>query len=200
MGIETAILGALAGAGALTGGLANKKKTTTSTQSTTPQLSPELQPLQNTVQQNLMQRLLNPQGVPDATNTAAVSGVNRAFKGSNDRITEALSQRGFGNSGVAQTAIAQNEAARAGKLGGLESIFAQMGQDQENNTLNLAERLLSQGRGVSSTSEGTTPGNVAGGALTGGLQGLMYALLSGQGGFGGGGGYRSPGTNMWGGG
>jgi hypothetical protein len=144
--------------------------------------------------------MLNPQGIPDAIRTGATSAVNRTFKGSNDRITEALSQRGFGNSGVLQNAIASNEATRAGKLGGLESSFAQMGLDQENNTLNLAERLLSQGRGMSSTSQGEQPGNVAAGAMTGGLQGLMYALLSGQGGFGGGGGYRSPGTNMWGGG
>jgi hypothetical protein len=54
-----------------------------------------------------------------------------------------------------------------------------MGLDQENNTLNLAERLLSQGRGTSTTSTGTTPGDPLGGAFTGGMQGLMYALLAG---------------------
>ena len=54
--------------------------------------------------------------------------------------------------------------------------------DRENQTMALINQMLGMTRGTSSTGSQTTPGNMLGGALSGGLQGFGAGMMMGGGG------------------
>jgi hypothetical protein len=166
----------------IAGGLANRSKTSTATQ--TPTFTPEQTGLQTTLAGTLQDRLANPVNL-NPQKVAAFGNVNKTYQGVEDRLTQRLAGQGFGQSGKVGTNLKQLEIARAGDIGATEDRYSGMQINQNNRTLEQALQFAFDKPGVSGTS--TTPGNVLGGAVGGGLETatLMYALshfLNGGGG------------------
>jgi hypothetical protein len=151
----------------------NRSKTSTSTQ--TPTYTPEQSGLQTTLAGTLQDRLANPVNL-NPQKVAAIGGVNRTYQGVEDRLTQRLAGQGFGQSGKVGTNLKQLEIARAGDIGATEDRYSGMQIGQNNQTLQQALQFAFDKPGVSGTS--TTPGNVLGGAVGGGLETatLLYAL------------------------
>lgn len=179
MGIEvgTAMLisGLLSGGAGAASGLMGRKKT--STASTAPTLDPSLQPLQDNLLNSLQHRLSNGTDL-SKVKSPAIEAVNRRYRNLPSAITADFAGRGYGSSGVLQKEIAQTHANRIGDLNDLEGKFAGMQIDQDNQAQDLASRLLSSGRGSNTTQ--TQSGNVAGNAVSSGLETLTTLLTMGR--------------------
>lgn len=178
--MPTALIGAaITGGASLAGGLLSKPKKTV----TQPLYTPEQQSLQSTVAGTLQNRLANPTNL-DPLKTAAASSLNRSYDSAQTGLEQRLAARGFGNSGKLVTNTKNLEIARAGGLGDLESKFAGMQIDQNNRTLEDAQRFAFSGPGSQTTQN--QPGGPLGGAIGGATDTatLLYALnhfLSGGG-------------------
>ncbi len=178
------IAAAITGGASLVGGLMGRKKAKQT--STSQQIySPDQLAMQSRVAGSLNERLTNPANLAPLK-TAAASSVNRGFDAAGDRLTSRLSARGFGSSGKLVTNQKNLEIGRAGALGDLESRFAGMQIDQDNQTLQDAQRFSFGGGGIKSESEQSGPGALAG-AVGGGVEtaSLLYALNHFMGGGGG---------------
>lgn len=172
--MPTALIGAaITGGASLAGGLLNRPKTTTA--STQPVYTPEQQQLQAALSGKLTQRLNNPANL-EPLKTAAVSQVNRNFDTLQTGLERRLAARGFGSSGKLVTNTKDLAVKRGGALGDLESKFAGLQLDQENDVIDQTQRFAFGGAG--SQSQQTSPGNVPGGAISSGAEtaALLYAL------------------------
>lgn len=192
----TALAGAgISAAGSLIGGLFGGPKKTTTT--TTPTFTPQQQQLQGIISGTLQDRLKNPVNL-DPLQVAASSQVNKNFDNAQTSLEANLAAKGFANSGKLVTNSKNLAIAKAGAQGSLASQFAAMQIDQNNKTLDDAQRFSFSDPGSTSTGVQTQPGGVVGGAIAGGAQtaSLLYALNhfmgGGSTGSGGGGGYVDP--------
>lgn len=176
-----AIGGALTGVSAIAGLFGKKQKTVTA-----PGYTPQQQALQSQIGATLQDRLANPANL-DPLKTAAASNVNKGFDDASTNLESRLAARGFGNSGKLVTNEKSLAVGRAGALGSLESQFAGLQLDQNNKTLDDAQRFAFSGPGSTST---TTGGGGVAGAVSGGAEtaSLLYALNHFMSGGGGGGG------------
>jgi len=113
--------------------------------------------------------------------TAAISGINRRYTEAPGVISQQLARRGYGKSGLAGDMMYRVESDRLRDLTGLEGMWAELLGNREMQGLSLAQQLLGMSAGQTGTQ--TMPGNVAGGALTGGLQafGGLLGLKAGLG-------------------
>lgn len=93
----------------------------------------------------------------------AMEANNRNYIGAGDRITTSLAKRGYAGSGKLPGAFVGLERGRLEGLGNIESVFAQMGLDREQQGADLGSRLLASQTGQTQT--GTGPGNAAGAGL-----------------------------------
>jgi hypothetical protein len=136
-----------------------------------------LQPLQDDLLARVRQRL---EGGTDlsAVKSPAMEAVNRRYRNLPAAITSDFAGRGYGSSGVLQSAIAGSHASRIGDLNDLEGKFAGMQIDQDNQAQDLAARLLASGRG--STTTQTQSGNPVGAGVSSGLETLTTLLTLGR--------------------
>lgn len=178
------IAAAITGGSALAGGLLNKSKTSTATSA--PSWTPEQQHIQQLLGNVLQYDINDPGKGLEPLKTSAIDGVNKTYDAVGDRMDTTLAARGFERSGTKVKTARATEFARAGAIGGVENHFAGMELDQKNRLLQMMQQFGFASPGQSTTS--TNPGNVAGGAIGGGLETatLLYALQK-FGGMGGGG-------------
>jgi hypothetical protein len=169
-----AVMGAMAAASAVAGALNNRKKKVTS--SSTPTWGPEYKGLQDQLMgysQNLMS---DPGKGLEPIRTAGADRINRRYQSMPGKISQNMASRGYGSSGEMGNTMYQTEFARSGEMSDLEELMSKLMLDQQNKGATIGQNLLQMGRGVEG--ENITPGNVAGGALNGGLQTMstMMAL------------------------
>jgi hypothetical protein len=176
MGIETGtalLISSLASGGAgIASGLSAKKRTQTT--DTTPKLDPSLQPLQNDLLARIQSRLGSGGVDLSAVKSPAVEAVNRRYRNLPASITAGFSGRGYGSSGVLQSAQAAAQRNRIGDLNDLEGKFAGFQLDENARIENLAAQVLAAGRGSSTVSTGS--GNALGAGISSGLETLTTLM------------------------
>ena len=141
--------------------LSGKPKTSTSTNTSTPTLSPELQGLQDKLLGYSGDLMDNPSAGLQPLKTAATDNINRGYGTVIPQLMRRMSTLGYGSSGKTGNLMFQTDIARQGDLSNLESQFAQMILNQQNQGANLGMNLLNSGRGISSTSTLTGPNTMA---------------------------------------
>jgi len=180
MPIGAALIPLLTAGGAVAGGLLNRKKTSTGTQTRTSKriLTPEQQQLLTTLTGSVQQRLANPEAGVAPLRTAARTRINRTARAAGQNLESNLASRGYDRSGAFPSGLATIESGRVGAFGDLEGQLADFTLRREDTSADLASRLLAlfSGEESSGASTGTEPGNVAGGAVSGGLDTLTTLL------------------------
>jgi hypothetical protein len=170
-------MGAMAAGSAISGALNNRSRTTkTRSQSTTtPTFSPEFSPLIGQLSGSVMDQMRNPAAGMEPIRLATRDRINRTFGAAPDAIA-AKTMTGGGRSGKFGRGIAMSEAGRLGSLADAEAQFAQLVLQRQASGQDLATRLLALGKGQTTqgTGEQTTPGNMLGGAVGGGLETASY--------------------------
>jgi hypothetical protein len=161
------------GVSALAGGLNNRKQKTTS--STSPTFSPEFQRLLGDLMGKVTERMGDPAKGVEPLRLGLMEGVNRRYSTLPQRVTTSLSKRGFANSGQLGSALKGVEMARMGEQGDIATKMAELTLGREDSGYDIAMRMLGLGRG--SESESTSPGNVAGGAVSGGAETLTTLMM-----------------------
>jgi len=129
----------------------------------------------------LQKRLADPTAGLEPVRTAGRNKINAGFSGAPDALREKYLTGGGTSSGRLDRAGRGMEMARMGALSGYESDFAKMILQREDDTLGLSERFLLSPAGERVQGTTTGPSNVAGGALSGGMETatLLYALNKG---------------------
>jgi hypothetical protein len=174
---QWAIMAGLTGASALGGALANRGQKSTQT----PTLSPEMAPLQSDLISRIMARMSDPSAGTEPLKLGLKSSVNQRFSTLPQRLTTSLAKRGFADSGQLGQGFKGLELARMQELGDVDTEIAKLILGREDQTMDLANRLLSAGRGVSTA----TSGNMLGGAIGAGTE-TLTTLMAMQKMFGGG--------------
>lgn len=186
IGIPAAMLvSSLIGVGgsAVAGALNNRGKS----QSTTPTYSPQQLHIQKQLGDQLQYDIANPSKGLEPLKTSTIGNVNKTYDGIQDRMDSKLSAQGFGRSGKVATNTRKVEVERAGKIADVENQFSAEELAQKNRLMQMMQQFGFQTPGQTTTGSG----NMAGGAISGGLETatLLYALSKmGGGGFGFGGG------------
>jgi hypothetical protein len=164
----------MVGGSAAAGALSNRSKTSTTT--STPSWTPEQQHMQELLGNVLQYDINDPGKGLEPLKTSAINGVNQTYNGIGDRMDTQLASRGFERSGTAVKTARATEFARAGAIGGVENHFAGMELDQKNRLLQMMQQFGFASPGQNTTS--TQPGNMLGGAVSGGLEtaSLLFAL------------------------
>lgn len=166
------------GLGLLTGLLNNRKKQTSST--TTTALSPDAESLNALLMQMAKQRLSTP---PDLAGykTSGIKDINGAYDAAGSTVNADLTRRGLSASPVAAGPVASLQSGRAGSISSLLASLPLLRRQMENEDMGQASQLFAlQPR--SSTTTGTSSGNMAGGGVTD--MASMLAFMYGSGGFG----------------
>jgi hypothetical protein len=161
---------AMMGASAVSGALSNRSRTTTSA----PQWTPEQRHIQQLLGGKLENELTNPGAGLKPLKSFAQGRTNQNFDMVSDRMEKNLTARGFGRSGKLASRVKDVELSRANALSGIEADFAGKEMDQRNFLLQQMQQF-----GFASPGQQTTmPGNMAGGAISGGVETatLLYAL------------------------
>lgn len=160
----------MAGASALSGLLGNRSKTQTSTTTTTPTFAPEVKGLFDSVLPRIQQMVTDPGAGLDGLRTAGRDRINADYASVPELIQTKYGRNAEGVSGKAGSAARTAEFERLGQFGELEQQLLQAALQQQNTGLAAAESLLSLGRGSTSNSQGTVPGNMLAGGASSGLQ------------------------------
>jgi hypothetical protein len=169
----------------LAGSLANKGQ-----QASTPTLDPAYSPLQQALLP-IVQRRLAGGGLPPGFESSGVSAINSTFGASDRAANQDLVRRGLARSPVAATGATTRREARTGAIASFRAGLPLIAQDLESQNIEQANRILNQGRGVTTTTEG---GGGAAGFATNAASMLGYLYGKGKfGGGGGGGGYTGGG-------
>ncbi len=154
-------------------------QTSTRTGSTTPTWSPEFQPLLSGALSGIGARMLNPEAGTEGIRLNALDRVNRRFEGLPDRLSTSLARRGFGKSGQLGQGLKGIETERLRNLSDVDTQMADLIFGREMQGYSLAAQLLGLGRGSEYEDQSQsdwwnkTPSNMLGGAIGGGLQGLV---------------------------
>lgn len=141
-----------------------------------PTLRPELEPLQNDIIARLRAALEDPSAGLDAIRSAATQRINSRYIGLPDVVSTRLAQRGMGSSGHLGRSLADIEIGRSSDLSGMEAQIAELMLNERARNIGLGEQLIGTNMGRETQGSGVYPGNVGGGAVTGGLQGLASIL------------------------
>ncbi len=165
------------GISAVGGALANRKQKTTTTAA--PTIDPAYAGLQGDLLKRVQDRMANPGGDANfkTVKNAAMTGVNRSAKAAGTSLNNRLAARGFGGAGTdgrSGRAQVDLELDRDRNMGDMEAKFAAMLLDRDDSTMGLAERLLSFGKGQTTSTEGT--GNAVAGGLDSGISTLTTLL------------------------
>ena len=215
--------GGLLGGNILSGILGNREKTQKWTQDQTqtqkgtvktartllPQQQAQLEPLFGVASKMLSQ----PGAMLDPIKAGMRTSVNKQFGDVEGALAAKLGRAG-GQSGKLGRSVRQAELGRLGQLGDVDTRMAEMLLSERDKGVSLSERLLGMNFGQEVSTDmtqttkgsgtGTTPGNMAAGGLSGGLDFIstllgMNRMLQG----GGGGGVfkenpKTSGTGDWG--
>lgn len=156
------------------------------TQDTRPVYTTDQQSVQHNIGDLLKTRLEHPTEYVGTMKNAAMGGVNSNYASIAERMKRNMAARGFGSSGKANLNLQGLELARAGELSDLESRFAGLQMQQDQNLLDAGTRFGFAGGGSHST--GNAGGGI-GGAIGAGAETatLLYALNHFMGGGGDGG-------------
>lgn len=166
MPIPLAGMLAMSGVSALAGLFGNRSKKVET--SNVPVYTQDQQNIQHWLGVDLQSKFENPQDVTAALRAPAADRINRTYAGLDQRLQRSASGRGFGRSGKLMLDRQGLEIARAGEIGDLESKFAGMQLDYENQLRDQAMRFAFSGAGSQGTQ--TMPGNMVGGALSSGVE------------------------------
>lgn len=172
MPIPLAAYAIMAGGSALAGWLNNRGKKVESG----PTWTPEQQAAQGGLWGIINSRLQNPKVDLAPQKTYALGNVNKAYDQTGERLEKTLTQRGFSRGGKFARTMGQNEIARAGALGTLESQFAQMALDEENKIIDQAMRFAFAAPGQQTQ----YPGNMLAGGFGAGSETLSTFFLLNQ--------------------
>jgi hypothetical protein len=163
---------------------ANKAGGQSSSSSSTPTLDPKLGGLQDNVLASVMHRLENGADLSGYTRGGqqqinAMSDLSKQAQANN------LTARGLASSPVAATVDATREAGRTHDMSGFLNSIPMLRRDLQTQDIGIANNILGQGRGISTTGQTTIPG---GSGLAAGLGtlGPILAQMAASGAFGGG--------------
>lgn len=143
------------------GGLFGHDSSTTS--STTPTLAPQYSPLEQLVLGRITARLQNPTGLPAGYATGGIRQINSTYDAIGQTLNNRLSARGLASSPVAGAAETKLQTSRGGDIGTFRANLPLVERQMQNEDLNAAAGILSQGRGSTTTGTSTTGGGAAGG-------------------------------------
>lgn len=134
--------------------------------------------LESAVGGKLQKRLADPTAGLEPVRTAGRNKINAGFAGAPDALREKFLTGGGTASGRLDRAGRDMEVGRVGALSNFEGDFAKMILQREDDTLGLSERMLANPAGERVSGTTTGPSNVAGGAVSGGLEtaSLLYSL------------------------
>jgi len=161
------------GVSALGGALANRKSTSTSTNM--PTVAPEYAGLQGDLIKGITERMSNPTAGIEPVRLGLMEGVNRRYKTLPGKVSTALAQRGFAQSGQTGAALKGVELARMGEQSDIATRMAEFGLSRGDQGLDMAMRLLGMGTGQTATT--TQPGNRLGGAFGAGSETLSTLMM-----------------------
>lgn len=127
---------------------------------TTPTWSPDQQGIQGDLFSWLKQQMSGSGPAPmTAERNAATGTINSNYGDATARMNNALTSRGFGESGKVGTNLQKIELGRQGALAGNEAKFADLEQQQKNFVTNAGMKYAFQNPGQTSTgSESYSPG------------------------------------------
>jgi len=181
------VIGGLGASSVASGYLAGRSKKQTTTQKT--EYTPEQLAIQKILGPLVQSRLENPSADLAPARTSATRNINKTYGSINDRMEQALTQRGFGRGGKLALNTRTIEMGRAGDLSDLEAKLAMYQQDYEQQGFQNAMGFAF-GSPSGATSTTTGPSTAAASGIGGGVETatLLYALskMLGKGGGGGG--------------
>jgi len=165
----------MAGASVVSGALAGRSKKQTTTQKT--EYTPEQLAIQKILGPLVQSRLENPSADLAPARTSATRNINKTYGSINDRMEQALTQRGFGRGGKLALNTRTIEMGRAGDLSDLEAKLAMYQQDYEQQGFQNAMGFAF-GSPSGATSTTTGPSTAAASGIGGGVETatLLYAL------------------------
>jgi hypothetical protein len=162
-GILSSRYGQLAGVGlsALGGALPN---TASQTGTSMPTLDPAYGPLQSLLLQQTLARLNS--GGPDMAGYTAggMQNINKAYGLVGQSLDNSLTSRGLAGSPIAGAGDAKLQTGRAGDLANFQNTIPLLKDQYQQQALQQATGLLTQGRGTTSTGSQTSGGGWAGAA------------------------------------
>jgi hypothetical protein len=120
----------------------------------------------------------NPEGNLKGVRDQLYGSVNDNFAGAGDAIQKQFAQRGMVKSGKVASRIAGSELQRFRALAGADTAYGNMQRDERSRGVNVLQQLLGQDMESEGFGSQTQPGNVAGGAVSGGL-GALFRLIGG---------------------
>ena len=162
--------------GAFGGLLNNRKQEQKSTYKRI--LTPEQEQSQDLIAQYGQQLLANPEADLAPFKTTALQETDQAFQGLPESIIDRFASRGMRTSGKLLTRLGELDVKRAGALAGVNNQFSKMALDRRDQGANTLMQLLSMNMGSETT--GTQPGNMLGGAFSGGMEGAAFGGLLGK--------------------
>jgi len=155
------VIGGLAGSSVAGGYLAGRSKKQTTTQRT--EYTPEQISIQKMLGPLVQSRLENPSADLAPARLSATRNINKTYGSINDRMEQALTQRGFGRGGKLALNTRTIEMGRAGELSDLEAKLAMYQQDyQQQGLQNAMGFAFGSPSGATSTTTGPSTGAAAG--------------------------------------
>lgn len=168
---------ALLGASALGGLFGNRSKKQTSTTSTT--LSPEAAGLSPMIA-DLIKKRLSSSADLSGYKAQGLQTINSNFNGARTGLNAELTARGLSDSPAAVSPIANLQGQRANSMSQLVNSIPMLQRQLQGDDINTANQFtVAQPR--TTTTTGTTPGNMAGGAFSD-VASMMGYLMGQQGG------------------
>jgi hypothetical protein len=164
------------GLGALAGGLNNRSP-----------LSSGQKVVAGSLEDQLNSIMTDPSAGTNPMRIAGRAQINSLYAGAPDQIARQMYARGFGGSGKEGKAVIQSDMARRGQMSNLESQLAEYALQRQLAAMKVAQEYLAKPVGS----------NVAGGAVSGGLQTLMAMMTAKDGAGGGAGGLTVNNLPLW---
>lgn len=185
MPLAPIIIASIIGGGASIAGGALAKK---SSASSSPTLDPNYRGLQASVLDLITKRLSGGPADMSGYTAGGISDINRTFDLTKQASDNSLTARGLATSPVAGVVDTNRNNARAGAITRFQNSVPLLQRELQTQDLELSNRLLGQGRGVTSTYSG-------GGGAAGSFENLAAYIgyLQGKGLFGAQGGNGIPG-------
>lgn len=156
-----------AAVGLIGGALNSRPKTTTQTQTFEREYTPDQVTARDNFLSGALDMVSNPGAGLTPLKNSAMQQVNQQYAGAPQRLQQSAALRGFGDSGKLFEGLMNFDVARSGDLARTNNDFAGKEIDQKNRGLQMLFQLLGLNNKSTTTTTGTQPGNMLGGALTG---------------------------------
>lgn len=161
MPLSPLIIASIIGGGASVAGgaLANRSNATSST---TPTMDPKYGGLQQSILDMITKRLSSGPADLSGYTASGIGTANKTYGLVKQAQTNDLTSRGLATSPIAGVVDANRENARAGDITRFQNSIPLLQRDLQTQDLGMANSILSQGRGVTTTQAGTGGGGPAG--------------------------------------